>query len=98
MPFTSIEKLVDHAVKRAGLKKQVDTAVALERATKIIRTILGSDTEQTIRPAYIRYKTLTIACIDSSAAATVGMIDQEILDYVNEGQPYKIAERIGVIT
>lgn len=98
MPFTSIDTLVDRAMKRAGFKKHIETAIALERATKIIRTILGDDTDQTIRPAYVRYKILTIACIDSSAAASIGMIQDDILEYVNAGYPQKIAERIGVIT
>lgn len=95
--FLKLGNLLDPSLKRAGVKKSVDTARALERAEAILKALHGDDIIESIRPVYIRYKTLTFACVDASASAFIGPDEGEILDYVNKGFPYKVAERLTII-
>lgn len=93
-PFSS---LVKNNINRNGMVQGVATALALERCRNVMDALLDEDTSRAIRPAYIRYKALTLACRNSSAAACVGPFEQEILEYVNKGLARPMAERVRVI-
>lgn len=97
MPLQSFAHLAQKTLNRVGVRKRIDIALALERARTVMDALLDDDTKYAVRPAFIRYKTLTLACRHSSAAACVGPFEQEILEYVNRGLAYPIAERLSVI-
>lgn len=96
--FLKIGTLLDPSMKRAGIKKSVETARALKRAEDILKALHGDEIVDSVRPVYIRYKTLTFACIDSAQSATVGPDEKEILEYVNKGFPYKVVERLCIVS
>lgn len=97
MPFVKLEKLVSPALKRAGVKKQADTALALERAAKAIKDFLGEEALDDLQPIYIKNRSLAIASLNSSAAAQIGVVQDDILFFVNHGLAFPIADRIKVI-
>lgn len=97
MPLQSFAQLARNSLNRVGVRKQIDVALALERCQKVMDALLDEDTRKAVHPAYIRYKALTLACRHSSAAACVGPFEGEILEYVNRGLSYPIAERLRVI-
>jgi hypothetical protein len=94
--FTPISSLLTQAARRASIKTQVDVSLALERASGAIAAYMG-DYVFSVRPAYIRYKTLFIAVPDASCAAQVGLYVREILAAVNIGSSKAIVDRIQVI-
>jgi len=97
MAFTSIAHLAQKSLTRSGVKGRVDTAIAIDRAQKVIAALLDEEVAPCIRPAYIRFRTLTLACSHSSFAACVGPFEREILEYVNAGFSKPVADRVRVI-
>ena len=97
MGFIKIEKLISPALKRAGVKKQADTALALERAKTAIREFLGEDACAYLQPLYIKYRILSIGCLSQGAAIELGMIEEEFKLYVNNGFMSPIIDRVRVI-
>lgn len=97
MAFVKLAKLVSPALKRAGVKKQADTALALERASKAIKDFLGEEALADLRPLYIKQRSLAIASLNSSAAAQVSVVQDDILFFVNHGLSAPIADRVKVI-
>lgn len=98
MPFIKLEKLITPALKRAGVQKQTDTALALERADFVIGKYLGEDGKESLRAVSIRYRTMTVASLSSSAAASLGMIQEDVLEYVNRPFGRKLIDRIRIIS
>lgn len=93
-----IKDLLPKAVKKAGIKQSVDIALALERAEKILVRVYGKEILFGIKPAYIQYKTLVLACTDHTAASQIGYCEEEIIEYINQGFAKKVVERISLIT
>ncbi len=71
-------------------------SLALERAQAAIGAYMG-DFIFSVRPAYIRYKTLFIAVPDASSAAHVGLYARQIVDAVNTRNQKPVVDRIQVI-
>lgn len=97
MAFTSFANLAQKSLTRSGVKGRVDTAIAIDRAQKVINALLDEEIAPCIHPAYIRFRTLTLSCSHSSSAACIGPFEQEILEYVNAGFPKPVADRLRVI-
>lgn len=97
MALTAFSHLVKKNINRAGVGQHVQTALALERARNVLDALLDEETKLAIRPAYIRYNALTLACRHSSASACLGPFEEEILDYVNKGFPSPVVKRLRVI-
>lgn len=97
MALQPFSKLITHIINRTGVRQQINAALALERCRNVMDALLDEETAKAVRPAYIRYKALTLACRNSSAAACVGPFEQEILEYVNKGLAQPMADRLRVI-
>lgn len=97
MGFIKLENLISPALKRAGVKKQADTAVALERAATAIRDFLGEDAPGYLHPLHIKYRTLSIGALSASACVELNMIEEELLLFVNKGFATPIVDRVRVI-
>ncbi len=93
-----IKDLLPKAVKKAGIKQSVDIALALERAKIILARVYGKEFLLGVHPAYIQYKTLVLACTDSSAASQIGYCEEEIIEYINQAFEKRVVERISLIT
>lgn len=98
MPFIKISSLVQHAIKRAGVQKQTDTAIALERADFAIRQYLGEEASESLKGVSVRYRTMTVASLSASAAAALGMVQDDILEYVNRAFSRKMVDRIRIVS
>ncbi len=97
MAFTSFEQLAKKTLVKSGVKGRVDTALALDRAQKIMSALLDEDTKAGVRPGFVRFRALTLFCRDASAAACVGPFEQEILEYVNTAFRNPIVDRIHAV-
>lgn len=98
MAFIKLGQLVSPALKRAGVNQQANTAIALERAGIAIRDFLGEHAAAALQPVYVKYRTLTIASLNASAAMELGMIEEELLQFVNKGLSRKMVDRVRIIT
>ncbi|MDP2630996.1 MAG: hypothetical protein Q8P56_06365 [Candidatus Uhrbacteria bacterium] len=97
MAFTSFEQLAKKTLIKSGVKGRVDTALALDRAQKMLTALLDEDTLSGVRPGFVRFRALTLFCRDASTAACVGPFEQEILEYVNAAFRNPIVDRIQAV-
>lgn len=98
MSFTALNQLLKRALVRAGIQRGVTAAMAVGRAEEIVKEFFGQDITDVIRPLSLRNRTLTFACIDSSAASSIGMYEDMIVHYVNEGFDKPVADRISIVS
>lgn len=97
MAFTSFEQLAKKTLIKSGVKGRVDTALALDRAQKVLTALLDEDTIAGVRAGYVRFRSLTLFCRDASTAACVGPFEQEILEYVNTAFSKPIVDRVRAV-
>jgi hypothetical protein len=97
MAFIQFKALVPKSLQKAGIKKQVEYSLALERAREIMKALMGEDIGDYANPAFIQRGTLTIAVLSSGAAAHLGIYEQDILSYVNEGFQMPVVKKIRLI-
>ena len=98
MPFETLKYLLPKTLKRAGIKKQTETAIVLDRAREYLAKALSDEFTREITPAYVKYRTLTIACLSSAAASSVSLMEEELLEYVNKSFPRPMIDRILVVS
>ncbi len=98
MALTALHSLLSRAVNRAGIHRGVTTAKAVCRSEEIVKEFFGSDILEVIKPLSLRGRILTFACIDSSAAASIGMYEEMIVQYVNDGFDKPVADRITIVS
>lgn len=98
MPLIAIEQLLPHALNRARIKKQVTAAMIVDRACTVLKDYFGPEIMDDIKPLSVCKGILTIACVNMSAGASVGMVEDMIVRTINESfdQPY--IKRITLIT
>lgn len=97
MAFTSFGQLAKKTLIKSGVKGRVDTALALDRAQKILSALLDEETMAGVRPGFVRFRALTLFCRDASTAACVGPFEQEIVEYVNNAFGNPIIDRIRAV-
>lgn len=98
MPLIAIEQLLTRAMKRARIGRQVSAAMVVDRAHAVLRDYFGLEILDAVKPLYVRNRILAIACVDMSAGASVGMVEDMIVKTVNEGFDEPQIERITLIT
>ena len=98
MAFVKIEKLITPALTRAGVKKQADIALALERAEFCIKEFLGDDAALELKPIAIRYKNTARRLAPSWRAAALGASESDVLEYINGIFRQPLVERIRIVT
>jgi len=98
MSFLPVGSLLGKSLKKAGISQQVNLALALERAQIAMDALLGPAVCEYVKPMYIQRRTLNIASLNSAAAASVGQVKDEIIEYINRDHSYPIVERIRIIS
>lgn len=98
MGFIKLENLISPALKRAGIKKQADVALAIERAEFCIKEFLGEDAAVELKPIAIRYRALLVASLHHGAAAALGASERDVLEYINGGLQKPLIDRIQIVT
>jgi|GEM_PF-2437098 len=94
MAFTAFGQLAKKSLARSGVKSQVNTALALDRARQILAALLDEETMAGVRPGYIRFRSLTLFCRDASTAACVGPFEKEVVEYVNAAFGTAVIDRV----
>ena len=94
MAFVKIEKLITPALTRAGVKKQADIALALERAEFCIKEFLGDDAALELKPIAIRYKHCTSPRSIMAPRLPSGASESDVLEYINGIFRQPLVERI----
>ena len=89
-----IKKLIPHSIKKAGIGKQLEAANIVEAAGQALLVYFGPNSDQDVRPLYVKNKTLTVSCTSSTFAQEIKLNEAEILEKINKKVGEKAVERI----
>lgn len=73
-------------VARAGVGKQVESAMTLEYAQQALEAVFADDARH-VRPQYIKNGTLTVSCDSAAFAQTLKTQEAAVLSHLNEKMP-----------
>lgn len=83
MTFQSLGKIINKNVKKTGLSKQIEIAMALEKFHYVIKEIWGDKILEKANGISIKNKTLTVAVLSSVVAQEINLKEGVIIDKIN---------------
>lgn len=89
-----LRELVTKSIKRAGIKGAVDASQVVTHAEKIILQIFGADIGARIKPLYVKNRTLTVSCANSTLAQELKLHEGEILSEMTKALGEQAVDRI----
>lgn len=90
-----LKQLVSQSLnKHAGIKQAVEASLVIEAATEIITRIFGSEIGREIKPLYIKNRTLTVSCPNSTMAQELKLHETEILGELTTTLKEQAVDRI----
>lgn len=93
----NIKDLLKGSIKRAGIKRQVQAALVVEQADIVILEIFGKQRIAVIKTAWFKDNCLTIACLNSSAAQEIRLVENIIMNRINKHFEQNIVKQIKYI-
>ncbi|MCL5795687.1 MAG: DUF721 domain-containing protein [Patescibacteria group bacterium] len=97
MSFIKLENILNKSIKKAGIKKQLDTALALDNFSEIIADIFGAAAKGKIQPMYLGDGVLNIACLSDILAQEIKFKEQEIINRLNQPYSKKVVEQLRIL-
>lgn len=91
--FTPISALIDKALDRTGVRRQVETAVILDKFNDLCYEKLGDQSSGKVKAIYIKNKILTVACLNSVLAQEIQFNVHIFIKKINEEFGY-VVERV----
>lgn len=82
--FTPIGALIDRALDRTGVRRQVETTVVLDKFNELCYKKIGDNAKTKIKAIYIKNKILTVACLNSVLAQEVQFNVHVFIKEINE--------------
>jgi len=89
-----IKHIVSGVPTRVGIDKQVEAARVIEITTKILTDIFGADKSASMKPLYLKNRTITIAAQSPSGAQDLKLKEKVIVGELNKAFPDAKVERI----
>lgn len=89
-----IKNLVSQSVKKAGADKSVEAARVVEITEKIIEKIFGKKMTMHIKPLYLKNRTLTVSCTNSTVAQELKLQEPDILERLTKKLGKNLVDRI----
>lgn len=71
MSFTGIDKLLKKSLNRHGIGDKVYEGLALGKFEEIKGTFFGHDLSALMRPLYLKWGNLMVACLNEDAARSI---------------------------
>ena len=68
----------------APLSRQVETSSLLEIATKVLQSFVGEQNAKNVKPLFIKNRTLTITCTNSSISQEIHLNQAKIVEEINQ--------------
>lgn len=83
MSLIPLGHLLGKSLKRAGILRQVASAVILDEFTKIVNELCGNAVSERVRGLYVKDRVLTVACLSPAAAQELKFRERKILEKLN---------------
>lgn len=89
-----ITKLLPHAIRKTGMGNSVEAAEVIEAAEAILPTVFEPIMTRRMKPLYIKNRTLTISCDNTTVAQELKLREPEILHRLNQRLGKPLVDRI----
>ena len=83
MAFTPIGDTLKHKKNAPGIKKQIESAEAIDAATAVFEELFGSEASK-VKPLFVKNRTLTVTCSSASVAGEIRINQQMIVEKINQ--------------
>lgn len=74
----------EEAISKTPLKGQVEASFILEYASNVLVEIFGKEQAYHTKPLFLKHRTLTIACSNSTMAQEIRLNQNIIINKINE--------------
>lgn len=82
--MNELKNLLQKSINKAGISRQVEAALLIEKAQGIIEKLLPSGVNKMTKVLYLRNQNLTIACLNSALAQEIKLYEREIIAKINK--------------
>ncbi len=82
--FTPIGALIDKALDRTGVRRQVETTVILDKFNELCYKKVGDQNKNKVQAIYIKNKILTVACLNSVLAQEIQFNVHTFIKEIND--------------
>ncbi|MFA6422606.1 MAG: hypothetical protein WCV92_04370 [Candidatus Buchananbacteria bacterium] len=94
MPFTDIGKLLNKSLARHGIKDQVFEKMAVIKFEEIKEIYFGKDLSDLMRPLYLKWGNLIVACLNEDAAKAIYDKEEVIIGILNNELGNNLVKRL----
>lgn len=94
MAMSSLGDILKSKHNDSPLKRGITAASIVEVTNAVLAELWGPGIRDHASAAYIRNKTLAIACLSSAVAQEIRFKEQQIIAQVSARAPYAVIERI----
>lgn len=79
-----LKNLLWKSVNKAGIARQVEAALIVEKAQILINEILPVQENKSTKVLYFKNQILTVACLSSSVAQEIKLNESKIINRLNQ--------------
>lgn len=94
--FKDLKSILPKSIKRAGIANQIDNLRVMELYGNIAKQIIGNS-ENVLRPVYVKNKILTVASLSAAAVKELGFFESKIIQEINREMGGCAIEKINYI-
>lgn len=98
MSFTSLDRLLDKSVNRAGIRGHLIVQQLFAAFEEVVAEHLGEAAARVVKPLYFKQGTLTVACLSTAVADQLVHQQARLIDDVNRLVGKQLVQTVRCIT
>ena len=92
--FNDLKYLLQKNIKKAGISRQVEATLVLERFNRVAADVFDERILQKIKPLHLKDKVITVACLSSVVAQELKLNEIKIIKEINSYFNKEVVERL----
>jgi predicted nucleic acid-binding Zn ribbon protein len=89
-----LKNLLWKAINKAGIARQVEAALVVEKAQAIVDEFLPKKESKLAKVLYLKNQLLTVACLSSTVAQEIKLNEPQIINRLNQQFNKEIVKRL----
>ncbi len=95
MSFVSLQDALNKKISaNQNLNKQIESAQIIEIAKQVLVEIFEPEIVSSIKPLFLKNRTLTLSCLSSAVAQEITLNQNQIIEKINEKIGKKEIDRL----
>ena len=96
--FTGIKYILPATLKRHGIKNQVDEKMIIAKFEEVKDTLFEKREAEQIQAVYVKWGTLSVACLSGAVVDLLKDKEKEIVDIINQELGYQLVKGLYYLT